>query len=589
MPMSALYLRLLGLLLLLLPFSTSLADEGLLSSLTSPTPSTEQTSQASNKEELEALSSPANTITTFLSAMKVLKTDEGNDKAAVKQALLALDLSDINSIVRQERGEDLAWQLYALIHHFGEPNQKKLPRQLKAKEWTWKRVGEYRISLHKHERQVGEHTEIRWLFTNTTLQHLEAMQAWLQAHPEKQAQTSTELQQPLYLELIGRIPEDYKVTWLGLKLWQWLGILGFVVLGVLLDALFNKLSSWIMRYFIKRSHRTAYRKLSDDMLRPFGLMVMALVWWLGVENLFLPEWALLILMVAVKFLVSISSVWAAYRLVDLASAWFAHKASLTANKFDDALVPLARRSIKIFVTVIGLLFIANSLQINITGLLAGLGLGGLALALAAKDLAQNLFGTITILMERTFSVGDWVVINDIEGTVEDISFRSTRIRTFYDSVITLPNSNLITTPVDNYGERRFRRLSTKLGLAYETPADKVEAFCEGVREIVRLHKHMRHDYFHVYFNGYADSALEILVYVFWQTPDWQTELQERHRFLLDILRLARELDVDFAYPTQTIYWQDMQGKTPSAPETMAPEATRQLAQQAARQVVKPPQ
>ncbi|HHC74463.1 MAG TPA: mechanosensitive ion channel family protein, partial [Thiothrix sp.] len=359
---------------------------------------------------------------------------------------------------------------------------------------------------------------------------------------------------PLALRIVDQIPDELRQSLLGLAFWQWLGILLFIILGIIADTLYRWLSVLIMRYFIRNSHRVAYQNLPDDMLRPFGLMVMAFIWWLGLNFLLLPEAAFLILILAVKFLISISGVWGAYRLVDLVHAWFRYHSSQTANKWDDALVPLVRRTLKIFVTVIGLIFIADTLQINLTGLLAGLGLGGLAFALAAKDIAQNLFGTITILVERTFSVGDWVIINDVEGTVEDISFRSTRIRTFYDSIVTLPNSNMITSPVDNQGERRYRRFKTTLSLTYETPPDKIDTFCEGVREIIRLHPYMRKDNYQVYFNGYNESGLDILVYVFWQTPDWATELREKHRFLLDILRLAQALSVDFAYPTQTVYW-----------------------------------
>jgi MscS family membrane protein len=203
--------------------------------------------------------------------------------------------------------------------------------------------------------------------------------------------------------------------------------------------------------------------------------------------------------------------------------------------------------------VVGAVFIADNMNINVTSLLAGLGLAGMAFALAAKDMVQNLFGSITVLLDRTFTVGDWILVDGSEGTVEQIGFRSTRIRTFYNSKVTIPNSKFITAAVDNMGERRYRRLSTKLGLTYDTPPDKIEAFCEGIRELVRQHPYMRKDYFHAYFNGYGPSSLDILVYVFWETPDWSTELRERHRFLLDILRLAQRLGVEFAFPTQTLY------------------------------------
>ncbi|MES9850188.1 MAG: mechanosensitive ion channel family protein, partial [Candidatus Thiodiazotropha sp.] len=296
-----------------------------------------------------------------------------------------------------------------------------------------------------------------------------------------------------------------------------------------------------------------FKEISEDILRPLGLMAMAIVWWGSINLMGLPESVMLVLLLAVKFLASISGVWAAYRLVDLVSAYLHKQAELSANKLDDALVPLIPRTLKVFITVIGFVFIADNLNIDISSLLAGLGLGGLAFALAAKDMVQNLFGSVTVLMDRTFSVGDWIVVDDVEGTVERIGFRSTRVRTFYNSVVTVPNSKFKTATVDNMGERRYRRLSCKLSLTYDTPPDRIEAFCEGVRELVRQHPYMRKDYYHAYLNEFAASSLDVLLYVFWETPEWNTELRERHRFMLDILRLAQRLGVEFAFPTQTLY------------------------------------
>jgi MscS family membrane protein len=207
----------------------------------------------------------------------------------------------------------------------------------------------------------------------------------------------------------------------------------------------------------------------------------------------------------------------------------------------------------VFVVVIGIVFAADNLNIDVTSLLAGLGLGGLAFALAAKDLLGNFFGSVTVLLDRPFSIGDWVVIGDIEGTVEQVGFRSTRVRTFYNSLVTMPNSILTTTKIDNMGARRFRRMKQILSVTYDTSPEKIEAFCEGIRKIIQLHPYMRKDYYQVYFNEYGAASLNVLVYVFWATPDWSMELRERHRFLLDILRLAKQLDVEFAFPTQTLY------------------------------------
>jgi MscS family membrane protein len=103
------------------------------------------------------------------------------------------------------------------------------------------------------------------------------------------------------------------------------------------------------------------------------------------------------------------------------------------------------------------------------------------------------------------------------------------------------------------GARRYRRMKTMLALTYDTSPERIDAFCEGIRELIQLHPYMRKDYYQVYFNEYGAASLDILVYVFWETPDWNTELRERHRFLLDVLRLAKQLDIEFAYPTQTLY------------------------------------
>ncbi|MEM8933707.1 MAG: mechanosensitive ion channel family protein, partial [Acidobacteriota bacterium] len=125
----------------------------------------------------------------------------------------------------------------------------------------------------------------------------------------------------------------------------------------------------------------------------------------------------------------------------------------------------------------------------------------------------------------------------------------------YDSLITLPNANLIDASVDNLGARAYRRWSTHLGLTYDTSAEQVEAFCEGVRELVRRHPYTRKDSFHVYLNRFSEASIDVLLYVFFATPDWATELRERHRLSLDILRLAQDLGVSFAFPTQTLLLQ----------------------------------
>lgn len=561
MPTTTLFLRFLFGIALLLTSSIAFTSETELLNNVSGTTETPAAPTASTNEPPEALSSPHVTVQTFVQAMTQLQADDTQEQR--EQALSTLDLSGIHALVRPEKGIEHARILFDLIkNHTTLP----LPTEHTDKaQWSLPLQNQLGTLL------IDKQDDNRWLFSKTTVTALPEIALRLSENTSLGATADL----PLYLQIRNQMPDTLKDhSFLTLEYWQWLGIATFIVIGIVADAIFSFFMRILVRTLSNHAEKRTYRRLPNDILRPFGLMVMAAIWWIGISLLGLPETVFAILLVAVKFLASISGVWGAYRLVDLITAWLADRASQTANKLDDALVPLARRSLKVLVTVIGLVFIADILKINITGLIAGLGLGGLAFALAAKDIAQNLFGSITILMERTFMVGDWIKFQDVEGTVEDIGFRSTKVRTFYNSLITLPNSNFITTSVDNYGARRYRRLSTKLGLHHNTPPDKVDAFCEGIREIIRLHPYMRKDYYHVYLNGLNNTALEILVYVFWETPDWSTELRERHRFLLDVMRLTQTIGVEFA-PSQTILWQEAGETAPSADATDLEKARQQ--------------
>jgi len=287
--------------------------------------------------------------------------------------------------------------------------------------------------------------------------------------------------------------------------------------------------------------------------RPTGLLGGVLAFEVSLHFLGLEQGILSVLLLATSFVTAVAGVWACYRLVDVVGDYLGARAARTASKFDDMLVPLLRRTLKVFVVLVGIVFVASRLSDDLWGVVAGLSLGSVAVGFAAKDSIENLFGTFTVLLDKPFQIGDWILADGLEGTVEEVGFRSTRIRTFYNSLITVPNRKFIATAVDNLGKRRYRRVKTMLSLTYDTPPEKIEAFCEGVREIVRAHPYTRKDDYHVYLNEFAASSLDVLLYVFFETPDWSTELREKHRLFADVLRLAEGLGVSFAFPTQTLH------------------------------------
>ena len=520
--------------LLLLQSPSTLAVEDIVPATEAPAPVQQVVS--------ETLRNPQATLKTFFAAAQQLKSD---DKNGMEILLTTLDLSSVNSLIRKERGPDLSWMLIDVMDKSRQIRVNRVPTTEDRKPYQ---VHTFDDGVVRLSRQPDG----RWLFDSETISTLPQVYERISKKEFVKGEIlSSHI--PWHLRLRHLMPEVLLQPLFGVEIWRLAGLFVVVLVGMILDRIASMILRVLVRRWRNRSRQKAYQDISVDVMRPLGLMVLAVVWWLGLMLLGLPENVMLILLVAVKFLTVLSAVWTAYRLVDLIAAYMIIKAEKSKSKLDDVLVPLILRSLKVFVTIIGSVFIADNMNINISSLLAGLGLGGLAFALAAKDLIQNLFGSVMVLLDRTYHVGDWVVIDDIEGTVERISFRSTKLRTFYNSIITLPNSRMITASVDNMGERRFRRMKCMLGLAYDTRPEMIEAFCEGVRELVRLHPYMRKDYFHVYFNGFSASSLDVLVYVFWRTPDWSTELRERHRFLLDIHRLALRLGVEFAFPTQTLH------------------------------------
>jgi len=497
------------------------------------------------------------TMQTFRNAMTAVSQGE---KDQVDTAISTLDLSYLPAVIQQEKGKALATMLLSVMERSKAVALSQIPRQPKSDKYVFGRYAQGDVNIVKQ-------ADGRWLFSQQSLRALPEIVEGLLETPTKNGSQGPQVALPFYIHLRSKLPDVLKGGFL-LEYWQWLGIFFVVIVGFIAD----KLVAWFLSKNVKRwkVNHTAFNGVEDAILRPLGLMAMAMIWWFLLGLLGLPDTAQVILSVAVKLLVSLSAVWSAFRLVDIINALLMRKALATANRFDDLLVPMVTKSLKVFVVVMGIIFSADNLNIDVTSLLAGLGIGGLAFALAAKDLLGNFFGSLTVLLDRPFQIGDWVVIGDVEGSVEAVGFRSTRIRTFYNSLITLPNAILTTTKIDNMGARRYRRMKSMLGLTYDTPPEKIDAFCEGIRVLIGLHPYMRKDYYQVYFNQYNAASLDILVYVFWETPDWNTELRERHRFLLDILRLAKQLEVEFAYPTQTLYLKQDQAAVESVTRQFSP-------------------
>ena len=244
----------------------------------------------------------------------------------------------------------------------------------------------------------------------------------------------------------------------------------------------KKLNNWVIQ-IIQRFNRNIINNTELNHISLSTPLNIILVGWILLFGLYLiniPHQVMLILAVSAKLLSYIGSILFGWTFVDVIQIILLKRAEKTEGKFDDLLAPLVCRSLKILIVIIGILSIAEILKLPITSLIAGLGIGGIALAMAAKDTVANVFGSLTVLVDRPFSIGDWIKVSDIEGTVEHVGFRSTRVRTFDCSLVTVPNSLLVTAIVDNMGLRPLRRYKFYLGLVYETSSENVEKVLQKV-------------------------------------------------------------------------------------------------------------
>mgnify|MGYP000020511195 FL=1 len=353
--------------------------------------------------------------------------------------------------------------------------------------------------------------------------------------------------------VIGELPDSLKQDWFGIQLWQYIAVFIWLLFGLILRKIFEFILDNYIHRLAKKTKFTWDDDLIDGIDKPSGFIFMMFFWLATFTNLQLSVTVNHYLSLVLEIAVSVGFIWLFYNLSDVFSKYLGVLTSKTETKLDDQLVPLIRKTLRFFVLVMGAILILQNNGYNVASLIAGLGIGGLAVALAARDTLANFFGSVTIFVDKPFRIGDWIKVAGVEGTVEEVGFRSTRIRTFYNSLVSVPNSNISNNEVDNLGLREYRRLRTTLNLTYSTTPEQMEAFVEGIKAIVKSNSHFRQDFYEVHFNAFGAHSLDVMIYVFFKVPDWSTELQQKHNFFLEILKLAQEVGVEFAFPTQTLH------------------------------------
>ena len=261
----------------------------------------------------------------------------------------------------------------------------------------------------------------------------------------------------------------------------------------------------------------------------------------------MPELAASFLPGILQFIVAIAVVVWAFRLVNIV-----HDVVMLFDTDDQldgtekTLISALQSVLRFTIIFVGAVFVADSMGFDLTSLIAGLGISGLALALAAKDSISNFFGAITVLLDRPFKVGDWIIVGAAEGEVIEINLRTTLIRTSADTIITMPNANLVNTPVENVGKRRWRRWQTQLHLDINADGEAVDTFCQRVLKAIEDHpKTLKEEASFCQVSMISATSLDVDLNLYWDVSGGVEERQERAKLIIQIKNIAEDLGIEF--------------------------------------------
>ena len=377
-----------------------------------------------------------------------------------------------------------------------------------------------------------------WRFTAETVAAIDELSAEVNERPL--IVTST----PWYRRMTPLDNEVWRIVAMFVSI-----LLGFMLgrlAGILLNQIANLLDAR-QRHFFAVGFRSLARSAS------FALMVIGLK--VGVQFLILNSIVHEISSTLVNISLTAVVAYVSYCLVDVVDAWLTTISTRTLTKMDDMLVPMVRTSLRVTILILLLVQCATILSDKpITSIIAGLGVGGLAIGLAAQDTIKNFFGSMMIFSDRPFDLGDRIVVNGHDGPVESVGFRSTRIRTLEGHLVTIPNGELANQTILNVGKRPSIRRILNLGVTYDTPPDKLQRAVQIVKDVLDGHEGMDPELPpRVFFNDFTESSLNIFAIYWYHPPEYWKYCEFGQQLNFEILTRFNDEGIEFAFPSQTLY------------------------------------
>lgn len=362
------------------------------------------------------------------------------------------------------------------------------------------------------------------------------------------------------METLSSLQQLIDETILGISFMRVVSALALIFFALILKRIIAHIFTKSIFKFTQKTSSEMDDILLKNLNKPAEFLVVVFGVYLAVEILQLPKEPTNIDRMArhvVQILLTFNLAWFCYNMVSLLEHWLGHWAEKTESALDDQLVPFIRKTLRIFIVFLAILMLVQNLGYSISGLLASLGLGGLAVALAAKDSLSNIFGSIMILLDRPFTIGDWIKAGNMEGTIEEVGFRSTRIRTFAKTLITVPNSVLMNMSIDNFSQMPKRRIKLNVGVTYDTTPEQMRQAVAAIKSMLKEHPAIHQDFFLVNFTDFGASSLDIMVYCFTTSTVWGEYLDAREDVCLKIMETLSHIGLEIAFPSQTLYMHEM--------------------------------
>lgn len=373
-------------------------------------------------------------------------------------------------------------------------------------------------------------------------------------------------------QVLPRVLIEQRV--LDVRLWQWIAIAILLVFGWFLSMLLGRITTWILRPLIARS-----RSHLDDRIVELAPGPLRVVYFAAILLVALPPLALAVPVHRFFYAVAaglaiLGGIWLLMRLVDVVSESMQARLVSRGQAIAMSVVPLGRRAVKVVLAVIAFLVILQNFGFDVTGLIAGLGIGGLAFALAAQKSIENLFGGVTLIADRPVQVGDFCRFGDRVGTVEEVGLRSTRVRTLDRTVVTIPNSEFSNMQIENFARRDRIWFHPTIGVRYETTADQMRFLLLELKKLLVGHPKVHPDPARVRFTGFGAFSLDLEIFAYIMTRDFNEYLAIQEDLFLRIIDVVERSGTGFAFPSQTIYTAKDEGLDAERTKTAMTEIAR---------------